>query len=43
MKVFVIFLVIMLIKTKMNLFNKYEHKYKIKFFSLNKLKFQPRT
>ena len=33
----------MLTKTKMNLFYKYEYKNKIKLFSHNKLKFQPRT
>ena len=32
MKVFVIFLPDMLMKTKMNLFHKYEQKNKIKFF-----------
>ena len=30
-------------KTKMNLFYKYEYKIKFDFFSHNKLKFQPRT
>ena len=43
MKVYVMFLVNMLMKIKMNLFYKYEHKNKIKLFSHNKLKFQPRT
>ena len=43
MKVFVIFLLNMLIKIKMNLFYKYEKKNKINFFSHDKLKFQPRT
>ena len=33
----------MSMKTKMNLFYKNEYKNKIKFFSHNKLKFQPRT
>ena len=33
----------MLTKLKMNLFYEYEHENKIKFFSHNKLKFQPRT
>ena len=33
----------MLMKTKMNLFYKHEFKNKIKIFSNNKLKFQPRT
>ena len=32
MKVYVIFLQDLLMKTKMNLFYKYEHKNKIKFF-----------
>ena len=32
MKVYVIFLLNMLTETKMNLFNNYEHKNKIKFF-----------
>ena len=32
MKVYVIFLLDMLTKLKMNLFHKYEHKYKIKLF-----------
>ena len=32
MKVYVIFLLDMLMKTKMNLFYKHEHKKKIKFF-----------
>ena len=41
-KVFVIFLLNMFIKTKMSLFYKYEYENKI-FFSNNKLKFQPRT
>ena len=43
MKVFVIFLLNMLMKIEMNLFYKHEDKYKINFFSNNKLKFQPRT
>ena len=43
MKIYVIFLLDMLMKTKMNLFYKYEYKNKINFFSHNKLKFQPRT
>ena len=43
MKVYVIFLLNMLMKTKMNLFYKYEYKKKLNFFSHNKLKFQPRT
>ena len=43
MKVYVIFLLDMLMKTKMNLFEKYGYKNKIIFFSHNKLKFQPRT
>ena len=43
MKVFVITLLKMSMKTKANLFYKYEHKNKINFFSHNKLKFQPRT
>ena len=33
----------MLMKIKTNLFYKYEYKNKIKLFSHNKLKFQPRT
>ena len=33
----------MLMKIKMNLFYKYEHLKKLKFFSHNKLKLQPRT
>ena len=32
-----------LMKIKMNLFNKYEHKDKIKLFSLNKFTFLPKT
>ena len=32
----------MLMKTKMNLFYKHEHKEKLNFFSHNKIKFQPR-
>ena len=43
MKVYVIFLLNTLMKTKANLFRKYEYKNKIKFFSHNKLKFQHRT
>ena len=43
MKVVVIFLLNMLMKTKMDLFYKHENKNKIKFFSHNKIKFQPRT
>ena len=43
MKLFVIFLLNMLMKLKMNLFYKYEYKNKIKFFSGNKLNFQPKT
>ena len=43
MKVYVIFLLNMLMKTRVNLFYKYEYKIKIKFFSHNKLKFQLRT
>ena len=33
----------MLMKTKMNLIYKHEHKKKLNFFSHKKLKFQPRT
>ena len=33
----------MSMKTKMNLFYKYEHKKKLNIFSHNKLKIQPRT
>ena len=40
---YVIFLLDMSMKTKMDLFYKHEYKNKIKFFSHNKLKFQPRT
>ena len=36
MKVYVLFLLKMLMKQKMNLFNKYEHKSKINFFCHNK-------
>ena len=43
MKVFVIFLLNKLMKIKTNLFYKHEYKIKIKLFSQNKLKFQPRT
>ena len=43
MIVYVKFLLDMSMKTKMNLFYKHEYKNKIKFFSHNKLKFQPRT
>ena len=43
MKVSLIFLLDMLMKTKMNLFSKYEHKNKIEFFNDNKLRFQART
>ena len=43
MKVFVIFLLDMLTKTKTNLFYKRENKNKRNFFSHTKLKFQPRT
>ena len=44
MRVYVIFLLNMLMEVKMNLFYKYEYKNKIKkLFSHNKLKFQPRT
>ena len=39
MKVYVIFLLNMLMKQKMNLFYKYEYKEKINFFSHNKKKF----
>ena len=42
MKVLVIFLLIILMKTEMNLFYKHEHKKKLNIFSHNKLKFQPR-
>ena len=42
MKVFVTFLLNILMKIRMNLFNKHEHK-KINFFSHSKLKFQPGT
>ena len=42
MKIYVIFLLNMFTKTKMNLFYKHEHK-KNKLFSHNKLKLQPRT
>ena len=44
MKVYVIFSLNMLMKTKTNLLYKLEYKNKIKlFFSHNKLKVQPRT
>ena len=43
MKVYVIFLLNILKKTKMNLFYKHEYKNKIKFFCHKKLKFHPRT
>ena len=43
MKVFVLFLLKMLMKTKMDLFYKHEHKNKTNSFSNNKLKFEPRT
>ena len=43
MKVYVFFLLNMLTKTKMNLFNEHEYKKKISFFSHNKLNFHPRT
>ena len=44
MKVFVIFLPIMLMKQKMNLFYKHEHKkLNLVFFSHNIIKLQPRT
>ena len=43
MKVFVIFLLNTLMKTKMSLFYKHEYKKNLNFFSHNKLKFQPRT
>ena len=43
MKVYVIFLLNMLKKIKMNLFYKHEYKKKTNFFSYIKLKFQPRT
>ena len=38
MNICVMFLLFILNKTKMNLFYKYEHKNKIKSFSINKLK-----
>ena len=43
MKVYVIFSLNLLTKTKMNHFYKHEYKNKIKIFSHNKLKFQRRT
>ena len=43
MKVYVKFLLRMLMKQKVNLFCKCEHKTKIIFFSYNKLKFQSRS
>ena len=43
MKVYVIFLLNKLMKTKMDLFHKYEYKNKKNFFIHNKLKFQTRT
>ena len=43
MKVYLVFSLDMLMKQKMNLFVKHEHKNKISFFSKNKLKFQLRT
>ena len=43
MKVFVILLLNMLMKTKMDLFYKYEFETKLNFFSNKNLKFQPRT
>ena len=43
MKVYEIFLLNMLMKTKMNLFYNHEYKIKLNFFSHNKLNFQPRT
>ena len=43
MKVCAMFLLNMLMITKMNLFYKREYKNKSNFFSNNKLKFQPRT
>ena len=43
MKVYIKFLLHMLMKTKMNLFSKHEHENNFKFFSHNKLKFQPRS
>ena len=43
MKVYVIVLLNMLMKLKMNLFYKQEYKNKNKPFRYNKLKFQPRT
>ena len=43
MKACAMFLLNMLMKTKMNLFYKHEYKNKSNFFSNHKLKFQPRT
>ena len=43
MKVYVIFLLNMLMKLKTNLFYKHGYKNKIKIFCNNKLKFQPRV
>ena len=43
MKVYVTFLLNILMKQKMNLFHKHEYQKKIIFFSNNKLKFQPRN
>ena len=43
MKVFVVFLLNILMKKRMNLFLNMNLKLKLNFFSYNKLKFQPRT
>ena len=43
MKIFVIFLFKKLMKIKMNRIYKHEYKNKLRFFSNNKLKLQPRT
>ena len=43
MIVYVVFLLNMLMKIKMNLFYKHEYKNKINFFSHKKVKFQTRT
>ena len=43
MKVYVKFLLNMLMKIKMNLFHKHEHRIKKKLSSHSELKFQPRT
>ena len=43
MKVYVIFLLNMLMRQKMNLFYKHEPKDKLNFFSSENLKFQPRN